>query len=160
MSEKKPDEWNHNAVAIRVAVPPIPTPEEWEASVRAGRERAHTALRLADTALTALRALPGPLGAVARLHVPSGGEFDRWDCAGCDGCCDRPAWPCATVDLIGTELGITLPDSWALPNRDPEPLDAPIPPAPTTAIVPGTDDFFIRVHRPEAFVNLTGVDPD
>lgn len=146
--------FQRNAVAFRMEVPTlkVPTLEEWEEQVRAGRQRAHTALERATDALGRLRALPGALGAVARLHVPAGSEWDRWACEGCEGCCDRPAWPCATVETIADELGIVLPASYDLPARDPEPLDAPIPPLPDDflGLAPGTD-YFIRLPRLEGF---------
>lgn len=162
-SEAFDGEWNHNSIAIRAEwPPPVPSPEEWEADVRNRRERAHTALQLATDALARLRRLSGALGAVARLHVPRGGEFDRWGCDGCEACCDTVDWPCSTIITIAEELDIKLPNYYDLPRGDLEPLDAPIPPLPTHWLEPvdGTD-YFLRLPRPESFVTLSTIlDPD
>jgi len=144
--------FDRNEIALRIEVPTVkvPTLEEWEQQVRDRRQRAHTALERATDALGRLRALPGALGAVARLHVPRGGDYDRWGCDGCEACCDTVAWPCSTVVTIADELGIPLPEYFDLPASGvAEPLDDPIPPLPDSflGLAPGTD-YFIRLPMP------------
>jgi len=128
-TEIPPQSYYRNQVAIRVSREMLvamgevePTPEEraeMDKQAAESNARRRESWRIYDAARPALDAITDPVArAVLDLHSSETIEAPR-----CDGCdiegyeCERPEWPCRTVQAVAGHYGIDLPSAWDLWRR-------------------------------------------